>query len=132
MYDRLARPDPDAAAYTPFPDEIASVEAAWGEPIPDQLERIGGVDWWSWAQVEMTIADGKASFHGEYRDCSQRYRGPFLYRHPQGAPLPAHPFTDYVMTHLSEDAIVFSKDDDSTPRDYFLLEPADPRLIERR
>jgi hypothetical protein len=132
MFESHARAAADVANHTPFPDELTAVETAWGEPIPSDLKRIGGVDWWSWANVDMTIKDQKPVFTGEYLDRVQRYRGVFNYRHPKGMPMPANPFKDYVMSHLSEDAIIFIKDDSSVPRDYFMLEPANPSMIERR
>ena len=132
MSEYLAKASPEVKQYSPFPDEVRAVETAWGAPIPDHLTRIGGVDWWSWAAVRMIIKDDQVTFHGEYWDAKYRYEGEFVYKHPDGAPLPEKVFDNYVMSHISNTEIVFVKNDDSVPRDSFVLAPANPELVEKK
>ncbi len=132
MSQDFASASSDVAQYEPFPDEIAAVETAWGEPIPDHLVRIGGVDWWSWASVQKIVQNDQIIFRGEYRDARLRYRGDFIYQHPQGNQPPEAIFENYIMTHISDIDLVFVKNDDIIPKDNFVLKPANPEAVERR
>jgi hypothetical protein len=131
MSQIFAQPDPAVAAHDPFPTEIEKVERAWGEPIPDHLDRIGGVDEWGWAQIYRDTADPPGLFRGEYRNWRVRYKGTFRYVHRDGGPVPADVLSRYRMTSIDGTAVSFHEISDAPPVDYFELVPTDPALVER-
>lgn len=48
----------------PFPYQREAVERVWGEPIPDNLGLVGGVDWFGWAQLCRREGDPADIFRG--------------------------------------------------------------------
>lgn len=137
MTRNVARASPHVLEAEPWPDQVRAVEEAWGEPIPETLTRIGGVDWWSWAEMRRIVlpsengAPERVLFEGAYRDARVSYRGSFLYRHPHGDPVPADVFDRYVMSHLDDTALVFIAEADTPPVDWFELVPANPHDVRR-
>ena len=128
----VARPAPEVQQDEPFAEDIAAVEDAWDEPIPEDLHRIGGVDWWGWARMRLEQTDDGPRFDGAYRDARVLYVGPFDYRHPEGTPPPKDVFRRYVMSHFDGTALVFREVGEDPPLDHFLLVPAEPERIQRR
>jgi hypothetical protein len=131
MSQIFAQPDPAVATHDPFPTDIEKVERAWGEPIPDHLLRIGGVDEWGWAQVYRDTADPPGIFRGEYRNWRVRYKGAFRYVHRNGGPAPDDIFSRYLMMSIDGTALIFQEIRDTPPLDYFELVPVDADQIER-
>ncbi len=130
MSQIFAQPDPQVAQYEPFPSDIEPVERAWGEPIPDHLDRIGGPDEWGWAQVYRDTSDPAGIFRGEYRNWRVRYKGQFRYLHRDGGAVPEDVFSRYIMSRIDGTALVFSALSDTPPVDYFELVPTDPLRVE--
>lgn len=125
-----ARNDPAVEQGLVFDSEIAAVEAAWGQPIPDHLLRIGGQDEWSWAAVQITTEAGELHFFGEYRNHKLRYVGPFE-RVGGRAPIGARAIVEvYVLSHIDGTDLVLREIGTQPPRDYFLLRPVHPDRIE--
>jgi hypothetical protein len=89
-------------------EEIKEVEDAWGEPIPNYLIQIGGIDWYSWASVYHDPNDPSHIFRGEFRDKGNLYKGRFEYSHPDGMSLPNKPLQNFYMSHISSGHLIFS------------------------
>lgn len=130
MSQIFAQPNPEVAQHEAFPSDIEAVERAWGEPIPDHLDRIGWFDEWGWAQIYRETSDPPGIFHGEYRNWRVRYRGQFRYVHRDGGPVPDDVFSRYFMGRIDGTAIIFDEVSDTPPVDYFELVPTDPSRIE--
>ncbi len=117
-----------------FESEIAAVEQAWDEPIPDYLILIGGVDWPAWAFICKKTGDPIGIFRGEYRDALRLYQGKFRYVHPKGKPMPQRIFDSYFMgyldSHMGREGIFFQELAEP-PVDYFYMEIVEPDLIRR-
>lgn len=129
MAPSVARALKDVEFHEPFPDEIDAVEKAWNEPIPSNLIRIGGIDWWSWAYIEQTNIGGQLGFVGAYRDSRILYEGAFVYSHPKELAVPSNVFENYAMSHLDDTALVFIEIGDTPPLGSFVLVPANPENI---
>ena len=113
-----------------LPDEIAAVERAWGESIPDHLIQIGGIDWKGWAFICRDTHDSLGIFRGEYRDAAISYQGMFRYKHPEGKSMPNRLFDTYFMSHMRREGIVFREL--RLPRkDFFYMEIVNPELVRR-
>lgn len=113
-----------------FPSEIALVEKAWGEPIPTELARIGGVDWWGWAR----ICRENGGWVGEYRDASYRYVGPFTFVTPDGEPAGFDPVGTYYLSHYDWERglLLYRIEPEDPPVSYYFMRLAEPDLLEQR
>lgn len=120
-----AKPSPEVAEHEPFPSEIAAVEEAWGEPIPDELTRIGGVDGWSWARIWRDPKDPPGLFHGEFRDKTSRYEGPLRLSSADPEVLGNAPLQTFYMQNIDANGVHFIEAEGEPPLRYFTLEPVD-------
>jgi hypothetical protein len=125
-----AQPNPEVSLHDPFPSDIEILEKAWGEPIPGQLGRIGGVDEWGWAQIYCDNADPPGVFRGEYRNWRLRHKGQFRYVHRNGKPLPQGLFSRDAMLHVADTSLVFHVIAHPPPIDHVELVPIDPSCVE--
>ena len=132
MSSTEARNHPAVAESAPFDSEIEAVEEAWGEPIPDDLLRIGGVDEWGWARARYRIEeDGRLAFEGAYRNWRVRYEGPFVLIGGKDELSTETIFADYAMSHIDGTDLMFVELTEDVPRDTFRLRPAEPERVER-
>ena len=117
------------SGFEPFDDDIAAVVEAWGEPIPDHLELVGGPAEWGWAAMRYEVDGEVLRFFGEFRNWRYRYKGEFLFggKSELGAETV---FADYYMSSIDTDAILFSQTQGAPPTDYFRLRAKDPDQIE--
>lgn len=118
-----AKASPKVAEVAPFPEDIAEVERKWGEPIPDELIRIGGVDQWSWAQVWRDPLDPPGLFHGAFRDRLNRYEGPLRLVGTDFDVLGPTPLRHFYMTSVDSGGVNFTEAEAEPPSKYFTLEP---------
>ena len=109
--------------------DIAEVEDIWGEPIPDHLNQIGGLDLFSWASIYHLDTDPPQIFRGEFRDRMGLYKGSFKYYQQDNRPLPEHPLRDFFMDYIVNGEVYFSA---INPKDNFysfILKPLDGEFI---
>ena len=114
----------------PFDDDIAAVVEAWGEPIPNHLELVGGPAEWGWAAMRYEIEDGELRFFGEFRNWRYRYIGEFSLFGGKTDLSAETIFTDYRMSSIDTDAVLFSEIKGTAPVDYFRLRAKDLGQIE--
>lgn len=116
--------------YTPFPEDVAEIETAWGAPLPHDLYLIGGPDEIGYARVILTEDAATGTFEGSLLNARIRYSGPLRYEHPQDKPVPDISAGGYVLSHIENDRLVVGQEN-AVPRDWFYLVPALPQQIER-
>ncbi len=115
--------------YEAFASEISLVEDSWGQPIPEDLHRIGGLDWWGWARV--CREDGV--WRGAYWDQLLRYEGRFEFVTADGAPAGFDPVGSYYLSHYDRERglLLYRIEPEEPPVSYYFMRLAEPDLLER-
>lgn len=121
----------EMADYTPFPEDIAAIEAAWDAPIPANLELVGGPDEIGFAKVWLEDGAQPIVFRGHFVNKHVRYAGLLRYVHPKGASLPDLGKGGYVIASIDDARLLIGQDTNTHPRDWFYLEPLAPLEVER-
>ena len=118
-----------ARAFTVFPDDIEEIERIWGEPLPDHLMFIGGLDWPAWGYVYRDPSDPAGRFRGESRDRMHLYKGSYRYDHPSGRPFDEIDPTEFEVTGLDGATLILHRRDQAPPVEYFHLVPEAPEDV---
>lgn len=118
-----------AQGTAPFPDQMEAVVRAWGEPIPDNLRLVGGVDWFGWARVCRHEGDPPGTFRGEYRDALILYEGTFRHQSSGGDVLPDGLFDDFIVSHYDPGVGLMLGSRADGPLQWFTLVLAEPHRL---
>ncbi|MCF6256516.1 MAG: hypothetical protein L3J98_09005 [Gammaproteobacteria bacterium] len=120
-----------AAEFKPFSDDVEEMNQIWGEPLPEHLVFIGGLDWPAWGYFYRDSNDPPGVIRGEARDRTHLYSGRYKYTHPEGVPVGEIDFGDFEISGLDGERLILHRRNQPPPVEYFYLEPTDPDRIRR-
>lgn len=120
-----------ARQFKPFTDDVEEIGQIWGEPLPERLLFIGGLDWPAWGYFYRDPGDPSGIVWGEARDRAHLYVGSYRYVLPEQLPVDEISLDDFEISGLDGDRVILHRRNQPPPVDYFFLEPTDPGRIRR-
>lgn len=112
-----------AKGFEPFESDLQEIERLWGQPVSDDLDFIGGLDWPAWGVFFRSPEDPAGVVRGQARDRLHYYEG--FYQAESGnydVSMGVH-FGAFELHGLDGANVLLRRQNQAPPVDYFFLVP---------
>lgn len=118
-----------AQSFTPFEDDVAEIERIWGEPLPEHLMFVGGLDWPAWGHFYYDPSDPPGLIRGEARDRAHLYQGLYQLLDPNGLARQDIQLEAFEVSGMDGSRVILHRRDQPPPVDYVYLMPHAPEAV---